>query len=243
MYFECQQTVHTHNDSPTDNRGVHSSVLLLFDWAKRASASWAQPHRINTLADLRKAMDVTPQVFTNWKKRGLSVDGAMRAELLFGIPTSSLLAEQLIAGEAPARWMESQHADGGAGSSRPGQAHQVRLLGDDSLPLMSWEAMMNTSELPKRFRVALLDAALAPDLQPGDELHFDRTLEPAAGDLVLLKDPAGHLMVRQLQQALPQQWVAVAPNTAFAPLVLADHGLELVAVSFGETRRRRRSAR
>lgn len=220
---------------------MHASITQLLDWAKRASASWPPGRRVETLAKLRTAMDVSPQVFTNWKQRGISVEGALRAEQLFGIPTSALLSTTVLAGEPTPRWIESQHQDAGNIGSLPHLARPVRLLGEESLPLMSWEALMHSEKLPARFRVEIGDHALSPDLHPGDQLYIDRELDPQPGDLALLRDAAGNHIVRFLQQSLPGQWTATAPNAAFAPLDVRTNGLTIVGVSYSETRRRRRS--
>lgn len=100
---------------------------------------------------------------------------------------------------------------------------------------------MTAEELPEQFRVTLQDASLAPELLPNDELLLDRSVQPCAGDLVLLRDPSGAYLVRLLQELLPGRWIAVSPNPAFASLDIDALGISIVAVSIGETRKRRRS--
>lgn len=98
-----------------------------------------------------------------------------------------------------------------------------------------------TAELPSTFRLELRDAALAPELQAGDEIVLRTDLQPQAGDLVLLRDARGSFLVRELRQRLPGQFEAACPNPAFATLDLQSNGLIVVAVCVQEIRRRRRS--
>jgi hypothetical protein len=97
--------------------------------------------------------------------------------------------------------------------------------------------------LPLQFRVRLNDQSLQPDLAGGDELHFDQTVSPRPGDLVLLRDALGNHFVRMLRAGLPGHLEAVALNPAYATLDVASSKLITVAVCVGEVRNRRRSDR
>lgn len=119
-------------------------------------------------------------------------------------------------------------------------AHAVSLIPGSDTPLVLWEALM-TAAKHRTFRVALPDAALAPDLMQGDELLIDATLQPAPGDLVLVRDSAGNHYARVYRERRPGEWTAHALNPAFEPLPAEQYGLQVVGVCIGETRNRRRS--
>jgi hypothetical protein len=124
------------------NAHVHVSVSRLLDEAKRATAHLPLSKRINSMADLRRAMDVSAQTLGNWKTRGISVEGALRAEILFGVPASGLLSMAVGAAESAPAWLHQQHPDAGAATGGPALAHPVSLLAADSTPLITWEALM-----------------------------------------------------------------------------------------------------
>lgn len=227
---------------PADNCAVHPSIARLLDDAIQATANRPLNQRVRSLADLRRMLDVSHQTMGNWKVRGISTEGALRAEILFGIPASRLLHLVATTQEPSPHWMPPQRPDAGGNAVQGGQSHALRLLPEDSVLLISRESLMQPNELPPRFRIALEDAALAPELQPGDELYIDRNLPPEPGDLALLSNGAGQFLVRVLHQRMPGQWIAASINPSFAPLDMATDGLQVVGVSYGEVRRRRRSA-
>lgn len=68
---------------------VHPSMQRLLDAAHAATAASRSP--VRTWADLLKRLNVTDQVFTNWKRRGLSKDGAIEAGAVFGVDAHFLL--------------------------------------------------------------------------------------------------------------------------------------------------------
>lgn len=220
---------------------MHPSVSRLLTCAQHATREWPLGERVDSLSDLQTALEVTPQVFSNWKKRGVSRDGALQAEKIFGVPATWLLSSAVFSEESPPSWTFVQRSDAGGNVTPIGIAHAVSLAGQNSAALISWEAAMQATDLPDQFRVVLRDAALAPDLLSGDELELDRRLPARPGDVVLLRGPDGQLLVRALQERLPGQLVAVAMNPAFAALDLEQHGLTVVAVAVAEIRRRRRS--
>lgn len=64
-------------------KNEHASFGRLMDAAKAAGVSGA--------ATLARALNVSPQVVTNWKGRGVSQDGALLAERAFGCSASYIL--------------------------------------------------------------------------------------------------------------------------------------------------------
>lgn len=61
---------------------VHESAARLLEFARQATGS--SPTPVHDWAGLRAALDVTAAVLTNWKARGISKEGALRAEAVFG---------------------------------------------------------------------------------------------------------------------------------------------------------------
>lgn len=81
------------------NDSMHESVSRLLTEARRVSANTNLP--IQTDADLRVRMEVTPAVFSNWKNRGISKEGALSAEAKFGCSAHWILTGE---NEAPSEW-------------------------------------------------------------------------------------------------------------------------------------------
>jgi hypothetical protein len=127
-----------------------------------------------------------------------------------------------------------------SGGSPLGLSNVVSLELRSDTPLVSWELLMTAAKY-RTFRISLPDAALAPDLTQGDELLIESGLQPAPGDLVLVRDSAGRHFARVYRERRPGEWTAHAINQAFEPMAAAECGLEVVGVCIGETRKRRRS--
>lgn len=219
---------------------MHPSFIRLLDCAKQATAKWPLGERIENESDLKAALDVTASTFSNWKSRGVSVDGALRAEELYGIPASWLRSAAVVTEESPSSWMSPQHSSQGPAHVGFTRSQPVRLIEEDSVLLVTWEVLMQAKDLPKRFRVELRDDSLSPDLNAGDLLEMHTEIEPRAGDIVLVRDEQSNLFVRYLREGLPGKRMLHSPNQAFSPIALDTQRLALVAVAVSETRRRRR---
>jgi plasmid maintenance system antidote protein VapI len=64
---------------------MHKSLGLLHEMVRRRIGRTLSP------AQLAKALNVSEQVVTNWSKRGISMDGALKAQLVFGVDANFLL--------------------------------------------------------------------------------------------------------------------------------------------------------
>lgn len=81
------------------------------------------------------------------------------------------------------------------------------------------------------FAMTLPDDALAPDNPRGLDLIWSTSKAPGIGSLVIVRDTHNALHVRQYRQGrAPGQWVAWAPNQAFASFESAE-GLTILAVA------------
>lgn len=68
---------------------MHPSYIRLMDAAKKATAGTSQP--INRPAELARAMNESPQRIHNWQVRGVSKEGALKAETLYGVSANHIL--------------------------------------------------------------------------------------------------------------------------------------------------------
>ena len=114
-------------------------------------------------------------------------------------------------------------------------AHDLSHLKPDHEPTYyTWEFMLSAviADLPKRFRFAMPDDAMAPDTPRGTVLVFSLDAPPTIGHGVLVQDATGQRHVRRYAQGLGGQWKAEARNKAYLTLDSAD-GVQLLAVVVG----------
>lgn len=224
---------------------VHESLERLLRYA--ITASEGQRHAITDWKTLGRRLGVSSAVMHNWKKRGISADGALEAEAKLGCSASWLRSGRgphhagavQVAETEPANWTDNQHSSAGLGKRGAAVAHVLSHPARSDAPLYAWEQLMS-ADLPAVFRVVLPDDALSPDLNAGDELVLDRSLQPAAGDIVLVRDEAGHHYARVYRARRAGEWVAYAENDDFEPLDAQREQLTIVAVCVQQLRHRRR---
>lgn len=135
----------------------------------------------------------------------------------------------------PRGWMDQQHQIAGEATPSYGVA-QVLSLGElsNSLPLMSWEALMKDNNTPEVFRAALADNALAPDFPQGTEIVWTTRRKVMPGRLVLVRDRHGTVHARQCHQGrAPGLWIAAAIDPAYVSFDSVEDGLAVVAVYKG----------
>jgi len=130
-------------------------------------------------------------------------------------------------------WTPTQHPSEGVGAHTVAQELR-HPEPDDESPKHPWEFILSVpaSDLPKRFRAAMPDDALAPDTPRGLVLHFSTEAYPVIGHGVLVQDAAGGRHVRRYAQGLGGAWRAEARNTAYMTLHSGD-GVQLLAVVTG----------
>lgn len=68
---------------------MHPSYIRLMESAKKATAGTSQP--INRPADLARHMNESAQRIHNWQTRGVSKEGALKAETLYGVSANHIL--------------------------------------------------------------------------------------------------------------------------------------------------------
>ena len=130
-------------------------------------------------------------------------------------------------------WMDEHHEGEGDVAPRLAVAQDLsqRTLSDD-LPLLTWEAVMASIEVPALFRTILPDDALAPDYPRGSEVVWTTKRRAIPGRIVLVIDQHGMAHARECRQGRePTRWIAAAVNPSY---VSFDSGeVRLVAVFKG----------
>ena len=83
--------------------GMHDSFKRLLDAARHPAAL----RKATTAAALGRLLGESPQVMTNWKARGVSQGGALKAERLIGCSANWVLEGAGHAFQAPSfrRWL------------------------------------------------------------------------------------------------------------------------------------------
>ncbi len=225
---------------------VHPSLLRLLECAQLATQHSRNP--VREFHHVQDKMGVSSAVMTNWKRRGISKEGAISAESLFGCQANWLLTgERSPEATISRKYVESEHWTPSqrplAGGNTIGEpvAQFLSLPSRSDPPFVSWEDLM-AQRLPALFRITLPDNALSPDLVQGDELTIDTSLQPAAGDVVLVRDLSGNHYARMYRFKRPGEWSAQPLNPAFEPLDAVHDALTIVGVCVSETRMRRRSS-
>lgn len=134
-------------------------------------------------------------------------------------------------GTGSPNWQNSQHV--GEGVARYTLAHDVSHAQRIVLPLqIEWDTIMQGS-LPDQFVLSLRDTALQPRFTSSTRLIFATGRVPQPGDVVLLRDNAGDLYVREYHLVRASHWRAAATNPAFQPMDSVADGLQVLAVAIG----------
>ncbi|MEY2689170.1 MAG: hypothetical protein RL375_3368 [Pseudomonadota bacterium] len=206
----------------------HPSFVRLLSCAQAATAELPPAQRVKTAADLKRALSWAPQRLTNMKTRGVSRDGALEAERLFGCPATYVLD-----GAPETGWMPNQHVSAGEKPAPWAVAQDLSHPAFDAVPLLKREQLVDQPR-PDVFRFALADDAMAPEFPAGTELVWTTRRRIAPGRLLLLQDAHGQLHVRRCHQgAQPGTWLATATNPAFRALDSTEPGVLVLAVFKG----------
>lgn len=118
---------------------MHDSSKRLLDFAKEATA--ARSDGIQTFGDLARRMGVSSATMTNWKTRGVSKEGAIAAEALFGCSVQWVLTGSVVSSLA--------NADEPA---LPPVDFADRREASES----GWDVLQDLNDMPAREREALM---------------------------------------------------------------------------------------
>ena len=110
--------------------GMHESLRRLYEAAKAATAHLPLERRlgVDSPSALGRALNVSAAVMTNWKARGVSIEGAVNAEGLFGCS-----AWWILKGEQPPGWR-------GQDNMGPLSAEVLERLSRDARAASMWES-------------------------------------------------------------------------------------------------------
>ena len=213
---------------------VHPSFQRLLDSAMEATAHLGASRRVTSEADLRRHLAVSPQTANNWKKRGVSQEGALDAQRRFGM-SATWIADGT-GTKAVANWTPAQHLPGVL-ATRPVAQELSPSTFEDAPTTIAWERIV-FEPLKPEFQTVMPDASMEPQVPRGARVIFITGVAPVPGDWVLCKDGDGHLYLRELRQVKPGRWEAHALNPAFLPMDSeADH-LQVLAVYDGQRGRK-----
>lgn len=179
---------------------MHESMRRLFDLA----ASGRKVPAVTGDSALGLALNESPQTIYNWKKRGVSEGGAIKAAELFGGNAAELLGRPVETSTlAPA-----------------GVAQKMSHIELSLLPPLIWEDVVELAradELPDHFFVEMPDDALAPRLLKGEKIGFRKAskMDRAFPRNVCLISVEGRLYVRRIGQDEQERQIAVALDDAF----------------------------
>lgn len=144
---------------------------------------------------------------------------------------AGVTADWLKNGKSPKRpigWMPQQHTI--EGRDLPDVAHSMIHLESDDEPItLSWEFILSAAPLPRRFRLAVPDDAMAPNAPRGTGLIFSTEATPKFGRGILVEDSTGQRYVRRYAQGPGGRWVAEPRNSAYLAIDSAD-GAKVLAV-------------
>ena len=205
---------------------MHPSMNRLLECATLATALLPPSKRVTEASDLIRALNESSGTITNWKSRGVSKQGAVKAEQAFGCPASWVLH-----GVSPTKaWPAAQHSNEGARTPHLVNDSAAAPYILDPTTIL-WESIL-INPLPSRFALVINDESMPP-LRPGHRAVFRPAADATAGDTVLLRDGSGHLYIREYQFRTPDTWRAVARNPSFMPLSSDTDQLTILAVQIG----------
>lgn len=220
---------------------MHDSVMRLLACAKIASRNTKNP--IADTGRLAEMLNVSSATMTNWKKRGVSKDGALLAEKALGSrPTFVLEGKGDPFSDMPAlpQGMSALAALGypevwDADMRGPKVAHDMsQARNSESSLRIPWEDLM-TADLSRPFELDVVDNALGDDIVIGcvARFHPAGARAPTPGRPVLVRDREGNHYLRDYEQGPGKRWRAVARKSGFLPMDSEELGLVVVAVLRG----------
>lgn len=95
---------------------------------------------------------------------------------------------------------------------------------------LTWDALMQSEDLPERFVLEAPDDALAPNLPRGTPVVFAKTSHARPGECVLVQDSRGQRYIRRFVQGVGGAFSAQALHDAYVSLDSARDGLRVLAV-------------
>lgn len=190
---------------------MHESVKRLMEYAREATAG--EPRPVASFGDLGFRMGKSSAVLTNWKARGVSKQGAIEAEAMFGCSVTWILT-----GEGPRDSSQRVSAPKSPTvASAPIETHRLRnvrtiwVVGNTQggLPERIWDDADHpvgvtdsyteaASTDPHAFAVRVVGDSMSPRYQPGEYALVEPGVVPDLEDDVLVRLRTGETMLKIL---------------------------------------------
>lgn len=153
---------------------MHQSMQRLFALANSGQKS----PPISGDSAVAAALNISPQTLYNWKQRGVSEGGAIKAAALFG-------------GDAPHILEGTPLVQAPSANSSPRVAHGLSYPTIDTPPLTSWEVVVSIEKMPV-IPVDLMvevpdDALAARGIAKGERLWFKAATSAEPRNVVLIE--------------------------------------------------------
>lgn len=207
-----------------------------------------------------RLLNESPQTLNNWKKRGISAAGAIKAQAAIGCSSAWLMkglgemtdkAPPEIGGEQPSIQRIEAALTVYSGSEHV--LHPTTLVPVAS-SLQGLDMSQKNSDLkmdegywltvPGEVSdftkvVTMPDDSMQPEIYPGEYIAFDSRIEADAGDTVLVVDQDNIVWVRKYRPRTEGRFDAVAINPDHATFNSVDDRVHVFAVLVGHWRGRR----
>lgn len=237
----------------SDNEAMQPSYIRLLECAREATA--ASPKPITTTKAMYQALGESSATNTNWKKRGVSLEGAMKAQAAWGCSAAYVRDAKL------PKWVMAPPDENSTPATDPkpsldhpfmGAAAFVPVGEDDknamTAPVVAWavlEAVLMkpnrewpaeafvaftsiTQPISDRVKAVTVTESEIPTISPGDRIAIDPLATPWHDCVILVRLPGGALSLRRYRALADDGWEALVPGEA--PMDSKRHGLTLVGV-------------
>lgn len=203
---------------------THASYTRLSEVADTAAKRKLGP------SELAALLDESPQSMPNWRKRGVSLSGALKAEAIWGVPALYILGS---VDGFEADWVSRDSVIANL-SGNPGRKlldHDVSQSARNIPSLIEWGEKM-TEDQPGEFQTRMPDDSMSPRIKAGHILTLDTRLaqSPRPGDAVLVADADNVHRLRIYRERRPGHWEAYALHSDYPEMDSTRDGLRILAV-------------
>lgn len=221
---------------------THPSTERLYTAAAQAPFFDTEP------AKIAKRLNTSVQVVQNWKKRGISKEGALEIQRIYGFDPRWILGADGGDGRAPARRVERNGTaveqlptNVSASATRSGYVRLERLaievsagggtaVGNESevvemLDVADWWAQQNLPRDLSKVRVVTARGdSMAPDIQHGDVLFVDISQPRFEAPGLYVMNWQGRALVKRLVPEIARGRLAIVSNNPAYPPEHIDEG-------------------
>lgn len=205
---------------------MHETTQTLYDAVRRRSGRELGP------ADMARALNVSEQVVTNWGSRGVSLDGALRAQLTFGVDANFVLHQAPHPMVAPVPGPGHEVKEPAAPwTLTPERGHMVPLLAVAGSMGMGEEQISNDvmrdlisldiDFIETQLRPTSMDAlrflhgygdSMAPTLHSGDILLVDTGVTTPRVDGIYVLEAHQRLFIKRVRQRMDGSYEVSSDN-------------------------------